>query len=137
MHFLISFLCASTAYALFQSSPKSSWLVNYPDKFHGHSVSFGDSMVLSNEEQKDVFVNVVKDSLAILKSAADCEIVDAVEQFFWGQTRGLAIELGALDGTPATQSQTYELGRNLVFVAITLGYMFSVKKAFRPGRKFC
>ena len=70
-------------------------------------------MVLSNEEQKDVFVNVVKDSLAILKSAADCEIVDAVEQFFWGQMHGLAIELGALDGTPASQSQTYELEKRL------------------------
>ena len=116
MKFLIFFICASNAYALFESSAKStklSWLVNYPDNFHGHSVSLGDSMVLANEKQMGAFDKVIKDSLATVNLAADGEIVDALEQFFWGQTHGLAIELGALDGTPTTQSQTYELEKSL------------------------
>ena len=35
-------------------------------------------------------------------------MVDAVEHFFWGQWNGTVIELGALDGSPWTNSMTHE-----------------------------
>ena len=101
-----------TVYGLFNPCPKSGWLLNNPDNFNGH---LGDSMVnvLSDKQQMRAFGKVVENSLAVVNHAADGEIVDALEQFFWGQTHGLAIELGALDGTPTTQSQTYELEKSL------------------------
>ena len=38
----------------------------------------------------------------------DGEVVDAIEHYFWGQTNGTAIELGALDGSPISRSMTHE-----------------------------
>lgn len=37
----------------------------------------------------------------------DGEIVDSVEHFFWGMVNGTAMEIGALDGSPATRSMTH------------------------------
>jgi hypothetical protein len=39
----------------------------------------------------------------------DGEMVDVLDHFFWGQMKGIALELGAVDGTPNTRSMTYEL----------------------------
>ena len=36
------------------------------------------------------------------------EVVDALEHFFWGMKNGLAMEIGALDGSPHTRSMTTE-----------------------------
>lgn len=44
--------------------------------------------------------------LPMLNSIVDGEDVDAMEHFFWGLTNGIAMELGALDGTHDTMSMT-------------------------------
>ena len=36
------------------------------------------------------------------------EVVDVIEHYFWGIRNGLAMEIGALDGSPHTRSMTYE-----------------------------
>ena len=43
----------------------------------------------------------------------DGEVVDAMEHFFWGKRNGIAMELGALDGSPGTRSMTYEYEKSL------------------------
>ena len=48
-----------------------------------------------------------------LATASDGEVVDALEHFFWGLQGGVAVELGALDGTPNTHSMTHEYEKSL------------------------
>jgi len=62
----------------------------------------------SSPSHMDKFVNFVGQVLPGVTSHTDGESIDAIEHFFWGMENGLAIELGALDGSPATHSQTYE-----------------------------
>jgi hypothetical protein len=47
--------------------------------------------------------------LSSVSGSTDGENVDMLEHFFWGQTGGISIEMGALDGTPATNSMTHAL----------------------------
>ena len=54
------------------------------------------------------FVNFVRQVLPGVTSHTDGESIDDIEHYFWGMENGLAIELGALDGSPETHSQTYE-----------------------------
>ena len=53
--------------------------------------------------------NVLDDRLVRVNSFTDGELVDAFEHFFWGKSGGIAIELGALDGTWRTYSQTEDM----------------------------
>jgi hypothetical protein len=59
------------------------------------------------------FVSIVDYYLPRVDGFTDGEVVDALEHFFWGQKNGLAIELGALDGSPNTKSQTFEYEKKL------------------------
>ena len=44
-----------------------------------------------------------------IRLIVDGEIIDAIEHFFWGKRKGIALELGALDGSPHTHSMTFGL----------------------------
>jgi hypothetical protein len=48
-------------------------------------------------------------ALAKLDHFCDGENIDALEHFFWGQTNGIAMEIGALDGSQETRSMTFDL----------------------------
>lgn len=88
----------------------STWLVNHPRDFHNRSAHLGDGMVdvIADPKQMKDFDSIIKEYLPYLSGSADGEVVDALEHFFWGLKHGLSIELGALDGSAKTKSQTYE-----------------------------
>lgn len=87
-----------------------TWLVNSPRDFHNRSSHLGDGLidVSADPEQMSHFEAIIKEYLPHLSGSADGEVVDALEHFFWGLKHGLAMELGALDGSAHTKSQTYE-----------------------------
>jgi hypothetical protein len=91
------------------------WLINYPGDFHNKSGHHGDSMVdfSMSDEHIRIFDSLVQTALPPIDSATDGEVVDALEHFFWGQTSGLSIELGALDGSAETKSQTVAYMKDL------------------------
>lgn len=86
------------------SSKSLSWLINHPEAFHeGNSLG-----TLADDTNMIEFENNIDDFLSrTVGSITDGEVVDAMEHFFWGKRNGLAIELGALDGSEETQSMTY------------------------------
>jgi hypothetical protein len=47
--------------------------------------------------------------LGLVDAFTDGEFVDVMEHFFWAIGNGIAMELGALDGSPKTRSMTYHL----------------------------
>lgn len=91
-------------------SPRPSWLVNSPATFHerNHSVAHLVS-VLDDAAAMKKFVDYSDYHLARVDGFVDGENVDSVEHFFWGATGGMAMELGALDGSPGTRSMTVGL----------------------------
>lgn len=86
------------------------WLLNYPTDFHNRSSHLGDGLidVRGDPDQVKQFDVLVGHYLPRVDGFTDGEVVDALEHFFWGQKHGLAIELGALDGSINTRSQTFE-----------------------------
>jgi hypothetical protein len=92
-----------------------SWLLNYPKDFHNRSAHLGDGLVnvAKDPEQLKAFEKMVDYFLPRVDGFTDGEVVDALEHFFWGQRNGLAIELGALDGSANTKSQTVEYEKTL------------------------
>jgi hypothetical protein len=93
----------------------NNWLINYPKDFHNRSAHLGDGLVsvLNDKEQMKDFETIVDYFLPRVDGFTDGEVVDALEHFFWGQKHGLAIELGALDGSQNTKSQTVEYEKTL------------------------
>lgn len=92
-----------------------SWVLNSPKDFHNRSAHLGDGMVnvAKDPEKIKPFEKIVEYFLPRVDGFTDGEVVDALEHFFWGQRNGLAIELGALDGTANTKSQTVEYEKTL------------------------
>ena len=86
-----------------------SWVVNAPFAFHhAHNVSSMSQQTHVNESLSDM--NAFLDyHLARTDAFTDGEVIDVMEHFFWGRRGGLAMELGALDGSSATRSMTFEL----------------------------
>lgn len=84
------------------------WLVNLPSIFEGES-KLGELFDnRQNSEQMKFFSNYIDEMLPRIDGFTDGECIDALEHFFWGMTNGLAIELGALDGSPKSRSMTYD-----------------------------
>jgi hypothetical protein len=79
------------------NSTEPSWLINHPEIFK-KGTKLG---TLTNEPNMIEFASITDNILLNLTSThiVDGEVVDALEQFFWGKCDGLAIELGALDGS--------------------------------------
>lgn len=88
----------------------ASWVVHYPHDFHNRSSKTGE--LLDNRGNGPVmrsFRTLVAARLQTVDGYTDGEVVDALEHFFWGQTDGVAVELGALDGSLETHSMTFDL----------------------------
>jgi hypothetical protein len=93
----------------------NSWLLNYPRDFHNRSAHLGDGLidVRTKPDEMKEFEKIVEYFLPRVDGFTDGEVVDALEHYFWGQKHGLAIELGALDGSASTKSQTVEYEKTL------------------------
>lgn len=63
-------------------------------------------LIAANETQLQVFEDAMVFQEKKTTGTSDREAVDALEHFFWGQIHGIAVELGALDGSDETSSQT-------------------------------
>jgi hypothetical protein len=83
------------------------WLLNNPAYFHQGGRN-GMHDVRNNETAMAHFAENSDMLLGKTDGWTDGEVVDAMEHFFWGMREGVAIELGALDGSPATRSMTCE-----------------------------
>ena len=96
--------------SLFATEHAPHWLVNFPVEFHVNSVNSLGVLVDVTDDAADLkhFVEFSDYFLSLLESSTDGEMVDALEHYFWGQRNGVALELGALDGSPGTNSMTYE-----------------------------
>ena len=94
------------------------WLLNDPALFHQRAAQVqltGPADVSADPAAMDVFGMLV-DRMRRLQGPyafSDLEVVDALEHFFWGKAAGVAMELGAVEGTPARVSMTYDLEHTL------------------------
>lgn len=96
-----------------EQDPK--WLVNNPpffkqrvkDRAMGlHSARHGMVDMRENATAMTGMKNMLEERLRRTDGFTDGEVVDAIEHFFWGQFEGIAMELGALDGSHNTRSMT-------------------------------
>ena len=109
-------ICIHTVHSETDGSAPGShapWLINHPPHFHEFSKSSTLLDVRDVSENMTKFVEMSDYSLARTDSYSDGEVVDAIEHYFWGMRDGIAIELGALDGSPGTRSMTYEYEKTL------------------------
>lgn len=92
-----------------------SWIVNNPPFFKQRSKeramgvpSAKNSMVDMRENATAMtgMTEMLEERLRRTDGFTDGEVVDAMEHFFWGQFGGIAMELGALDGSHDTRSMT-------------------------------
>ena len=84
---------------------KPGWLIHAPLEFkNGSSGSLVD--VRSSREEMKKFSNQFYDSMGYMGWSSDGEIRDVVEHFFWGMNSGIAMEIGARDGTTKQESMT-------------------------------
>jgi hypothetical protein len=86
------------------SYPK--WILNSPASFRYTSAN----AIVDVRNDKSKMDAAESFSAELLKSgfpSSDGESVDSLEHFFWGMEGGVAIELGALDGTKSRNSVTY------------------------------
>ena len=96
------------------STPGShvAWLVNDPPYFH--ELSKADLKDVRNDSASMTkFVEISDYFLPRTDAFTDGEVVDAIEHYFWGMRDGLAMELGALDGSRDTRSMTSEYEKSL------------------------
>ena len=68
--------------------------------------------VSSQPNEMAGFLKFVSDTFPRLIGHTDGEMIDVLEHFFWGKKNGLAMELGALDGTCKSHSMTVGLEEN-------------------------
>ncbi|RYH27803.1 FkbM family methyltransferase [archaeon] len=86
------------------------WIVNAPSWFRLRDSSLGHlHSVVDNPVKMQAFQQLVDKGMQTLSDSVDGENVDAIEHFFWGMTNGVAMELGALDGSRKTRSMTLDL----------------------------
>ncbi|RYH22219.1 FkbM family methyltransferase [archaeon] len=91
-----------------------SWIVNTPSWFTNHSHSVGHMHNAHNDGTLLPHVHrFVEVGLSRLDGYVDGENVDALEHFFWGFTDGVAMELGALDGSRDSRSMTVDFEEHL------------------------
>lgn len=92
-------------------SVHGAWVLNYPHDFHNRTAHLGDKMEDARRDQTRIeqFKSFIDRTLPNVEAQTDGEEVDAIEHYFWGQRQGLAIELGAMDGSAGTKSQTVDM----------------------------
>ena len=98
-----------------------SWLVNWPDHFRKNVVESQQIDVsLDPGETSAQEILIEREKAALDPGRVDGENIDVIEHFFWGKKGGMAIELGALDGSPATFSVTHVLESELLWKRIII-----------------
>ena len=118
----------------------SHWLVQHPDVFKNLTMNIG--RLLKRADSNTSFV----EKCAKLRSfnpkgkrwvSVDFEALYAIENFFWGMTGGLSVELGALDGNAnnyiaASQTGDFvDLGWHRIIIEANPTYRDDMKK-FSP-----
>ena len=84
-----------------------TWIANFPEDFHHRSFERGETTdARSDSIQLKVFDSIISKAMNGI-DYGDGEIVDVLDHFFWGQTEGLAMEMGAVDGV--SHSQTFDM----------------------------
>ena len=89
------------------------WLINDPPAFHAGNRTGIMLDVRDNKESMKQFVKVRDEALDRTDSYTDGEVVDALEHYFWGMTNGVAVELGALDGSRNKHSMSFDFEHSL------------------------
>eukprot|EP01031_Cornospumella_fuschlensis_P033845 gene33845-40948_t len=73
---------------------------------------FSVSHLKEHRNMDKVYEHYVNENIDRENGIGDGEFIDAVEHFFWGQTLGLALELGGADGSMVKRSVTSYLEKN-------------------------
>ncbi len=95
-------------------SSKIDAIVNHPPAFSNADIHLGRVIdVLNDPENITYFEKFVDTQISRTDGLTDGEVADVIEHYFWGKRNGLAMELGALDGSPGTRSMTFELENSL------------------------
>ena len=99
------------------------WLLKDPLLFHQRAAQVQRSgpIDVSNDPAAMAVFGDLVDRVRRLQGPygfSDLEVVDALEHFFWGSAAGVALELGAVDGTPARVSMTYDMEHSLNWTRI-------------------
>lgn len=94
-----------------QQQQPPNWLINSPPDFQPHIQRGVLLDVRSDPNNMTMYAETSDYWLLRTDAFTDGEVVDALEHFFWGMRNGLAMELGALDGSPNTKSMTHEYER--------------------------
>ena len=90
-------------------TPAPKWLVNLPPGWMQEQKLGNNMRDVSHDEKKMAnFAGVIAVTLSETGGRTDGELPDALEHFFWGKEEGIAIELGALDGSKTLRSQTWD-----------------------------
>jgi hypothetical protein len=82
----------------------TSWLLSNP-QWHITS-DLLSSRPQQSESKLKSFDNITDSALLTVMGTSDGETIDALEHFFWNMYDGISIEMGALDGTSVTGSQS-------------------------------
>lgn len=106
-----------------------AWLVNEPEAWQQnvHSGVLVDAR--NNDTRVTQFANFADYNVMRVNGFTDGEIIDAVEHFFWGKIGGVAMELGALDGSLNSNSMTYDLEESFQWNRI----LIEGDPKYRPG----
>lgn len=90
------------------------WMVSLPASFVQNMAVKGKMLdVRSSLDDMSFQKEVSNINLEKIDGYTDGEMVDALEHFFWGLKNGLALELGAADGSAGTRSMTVVLQESL------------------------
>ena len=99
---------------------RPAWLVNNPAHFQNANKS-GVLRDVRKDRSDMVEFTVMSDYfLDRTNDYTDGEVVDAIEHYFWGMRNGIAMELGALDGSPRTRSMTFQYEKSLSWKRILI-----------------
>jgi hypothetical protein len=79
----------------------NEWIVQNPPSFKVETI-----MTAVHDHELVQFDMVLKQSYKFIYKIGDGEFTDLLEHFFYGMINGTAIELGAVDGTHRSSSQT-------------------------------
>ncbi len=90
------------------------WIVSLPASFVETITAKGKMLDVRSNADDISFQRAVSNiNLERIDGNTDGEMVDALEHFFWGLKNGIALELGAADGSAGTSSMTVGLQESL------------------------
>jgi hypothetical protein len=84
---------------------EDDWIVNKPHDWFEFDRNY--NMYDDDSQDRSIFISAANKSSFYHDGGTDKVFIDAVEHFFWGKKFGVALELGAVDGTPEKHSVTF------------------------------